>query len=527
MMLDTEPAAGVCFPCGRFFPEGAPGTRQEGFILSNITIQNLTFAYEGSYDNVFDHVSFQIDTDWRLGFTGRNGRGKTTFLMLLMGRYPYSGTISAGVQFEYFPYEVPDRSQLTLFILQELCGDCEQWQLERELNLLEMDVDALYRPFDTLSNGEQTKALLAAMFLKENSFLLIDEPTNHLDQRGRELVSRYLRTKKGFILVSHDRAFLDGCVDHILSINKTDIEVQQGNFSSWWENTERRNQFELAENAKLKKEIRRLTETAREKAQWSDTAEKRKYLSHNPDVDSTKGLRPLQGAKAKKSMARAKAIETRQQAKIEEKSKLLKNIEQSEELKLAQLPYHSARLATLRDVTIDYGGGALFSGLTFEILRGDRIALRGRNGCGKTSLIRLLLGESVPHTGLIQTGSGLKISYVSQDTSALTGPLRGYAEQYGVDETLFLSILRKLDFSRAMFEKDMRHYSGGQKKKVLIARSLSEQAHLHIWDEPMNFIDVISRMQLEELILRHQPTLLFVEHDRAFCENVATKIIDL
>ena len=495
--------------------------------MANITVTDLTFAYDGSYENVFEHVSFQIDTDWKLGFTGRNGRGKTTFLMLLMGKFAYSGSISAGVQFEYFPYQVEDEGQLTMFVLQSLCPEAEEWQIRREMNLLEVDEDALWRPFGTLSNGERTKVLLAALFLKENAFLLIDEPTNHLDQHGRELVSRYLNAKKGFILVSHDRAFLDGCVDHILSINKTDIEVQQGNFSSWWENTERRNQFEMAENARLKKEIRHLTEAARERADWSDTAERRKY-NHNPnEVDNTKGLRPLQGAKSKKQMARSKAIQTRQQAKIEEKSKLLKNVELSEELKLGQLAYHSQRLATVRDVTVDYGGGNVFAPVTFEIMRGDRILLRGRNGCGKTSLIRLLLGETVPHSGLVQMGSGLKISYVSQDTAGLCGTVREYAEKYGVDETLFLAILRKLDFARSMFEKNMRHFSGGQKKKVLIARSLSEKAHLHIWDEPMNFIDVISRMQLEELILTHCPTMVFVEHDRTFAERVATKTVAL
>ena len=117
-----------------------------------------------------------------------------------------------------------------------------------------MEADVLYRPFSTLSNGERTKVLLAAMFLKENRFLLIDEPTNHLDMEGRALVSRYLNTKKGFILVSHDRAFLDACTDHTLSINKTNIVIQKGNFSAWWEVKRMQDEYELAQNDKLKKD---------------------------------------------------------------------------------------------------------------------------------------------------------------------------------------------------------------------------------------------------------------------------------
>ena len=246
-------------------------------------MSDLTFAYEGSYDNVFEDVSFQIDTDWKLGFTGRNGRGKTTFLRLLLGQYEYQGEISASVQFEYFPCEPKHRDWLAWDALEELEPGLERWRLLREMARLELEEDVLYRPFDTLSHGERTKLLLALQFLQENGFPLIDEPTNHLDAHGREVVSRYLSGKKGFLLVSHDRAFLDGCVDHILSINKASIDIQKGNFSSWWENKRRQDAFELAENDKLKKEIGRLKETAREKAQWSDTAESRKTgISRHP-----------------------------------------------------------------------------------------------------------------------------------------------------------------------------------------------------------------------------------------------------
>ena len=206
--------------------------------MSTIDVKNLTFAYEGSCANIFENTSFRIDTDWKLGFTGRNGRGKTTFLKLLLGEYKFEGTISASVAFEYFPYELENKDNDTIDAIGEILGDYESWQLMRELNLLELSEELLYRPFNTLSSGEQTKILLAALFLKENSFLLIDEPTNHLDLFGREILSRYLSLKSGFILVSHDRAFLDSCVDHIMAINKTNIEIQKGNFSSWWYNKE-------------------------------------------------------------------------------------------------------------------------------------------------------------------------------------------------------------------------------------------------------------------------------------------------
>ena len=114
-----------------------------------------------------------------------------------------------------------------------------------------------------------------------------------------------------------------------------------------------------------------------------------------------------------------------------------------------------------------------------------------------------------------------------QDASFLTGGLRDYAREQGIDETLFKTILRQLDFSRIQFEKDMEDYSAGQKKKVLIASSLCRQAHIYIWDEPLNYVDVLSRMQIEELIAAYRPTMLFVEHDQAFCEKIATKTIKL
>lgn len=492
--------------------------------MSLINVTNLTFAYDGSYDNIFENVNFQIDTDWKLGFTGRNGRGKTTFLNLLLGKYEYSGNISAQVHFDYFPFVVNNKELNTLDVISDIFPDYIHWKLMRELSLLKVSEDVLYRPFDSLSNGEQTKVLLATLFIKENSFLLIDEPTNHLDITARKLVSEYLNTKSGYILVSHDRSFLDHCVDHILSINKTNIEIQKGNFSSWWENKARQDNFELAENEKLKRDIKRLSASSKRTSSWSHEVEKTKNGTRNSGSKVDKGYI---GHKAAKMMKRSKAIEQRQHAAINEKSKLLKNIENSENLEITQLAYHKQQLAELDHISIYYEKKRVCEGISFTIEQGERIALSGKNGSGKSSIIKLICGEEINHTGIFKKDNQLIISYVSQDTSNLQGNLSDYAREHGIDESLFKSILRKLDFSRAQFEKDISSFSGGQKKKVLIAKSLSEKAHLYIWDEPLNFIDVISRMQIEALLLEYSPTLVFVEHDREFCNNIATKIIEL
>ena len=178
--------------------------------MSLIQVSNLTFGYEGSFDNVFENASFSIDTNWRCGFIGRNGRGKTTFLNLLLGKYAYSGTISASVNFEYFPFEVENPDDTPLEIAESIMPDFEMWRLTRELNLLDADPGLLCRPYSTLSYGERTKVLLSILFIRENSFLLIDEPTNHLDIASREWIEEAVESYDGTLLfVSHDRYFIN------------------------------------------------------------------------------------------------------------------------------------------------------------------------------------------------------------------------------------------------------------------------------------------------------------------------------
>ena len=509
--------------------------------MAQIQVSNLTFSYEGSADDVLENVSFNIDTNWKLGFIGRNGKGKTTLLRLLMGDYKYQGSITSSTYFDYFPYKISqkDVEKTASELLDQWKPGIEEWQVLVQMNQIQIDAECLYRPIKTLSHGERTRVMLAVLFSGENEFLLIDEPTNHLDQAARDIVKNYLASKKGFILVSHDRDLLDAVCDHVLVMNRRTIEVQSGNFSSWWENKEKSDAFAKAENEKHLKEIGKLKAAADRTGRWADKSEGSK-IGFDPikETDRSISTRSYIGAKTKKMQARVKAYEKRVDRAIEEKEGLLQDIENVVDLKVMPLEYHKNILVDAQKLSLSYKGSTpLFKELTFQIKLGDRIVISGHNGCGKSSIIKAILKNNAEEfgdfgnleivDGNLNVGSGLVISYINQDTSFLKGTIEDFCQYRGLDRSLFLAILRQLDFNREQFSKNMEDFSEGQKKKVLIAASLITPAHLYIWDEPLNYIDVFSRMQIEKLILDACPTMLIVEHDARFQEKVATEVIKL
>lgn len=492
--------------------------------MSIIQISNLTFGYEGSIENVFENVTFNLDTDWKLGLIGRNGKGKTTLLNLLRGKYHYQGTISKNVEFDYFPSEISNKEKMSIEVVQEIAPNAEDWEIIKEINLLKADAEILYRPFNTLSGGEQIKIQLIGLFLKGNNFLLIDEPTTHLDIETRENLVEYLKNKKSFILVSHDRNFLDKVVDHIISINNTNIEIQKGNFSTWQENKNRQDNFEIMQNEKLKKDINRLEVAARNTAKWSDKVEKTKYGTTNSGSSVDRGYIGHQSAKM---MKKSKVMENRIEKAIEEKTGLLNNIDRNDVLTIKPLESKKNQLIVADNFQIKYNNIPIFKPISFEVENQDRIAIVGKNGAGKSSILKLILGQEIEYNGQIKIANDLKISYVSQSTAELKGTLRKMATEYKIDEGIFKAMLSKMGFSKNEFEKDIREFSEGQKKKVLIARSITESAHIYIWDEPLNYIDILTRIQIEEAILKYKPTIIFVEHDETFVKNIATKTIKL
>lgn len=510
--------------------------------MAQIRVTNLSFTYEGSFDAVLEDVNFNIDTDWKLGMIGRNGKGKTTLLNLFLGKYEYEGSISHSERFDYFPYEYDDEDldKTADELISKWKPQAENWQVLIQMNQIGMDPECLYRPFGTLSFGERTRVMLAALFAAEGEFLLVDEPTNHLDSEAREIVKGYLSKKKGFILVSHDRDLLDAVCDHVLVLNRKTIEVQAGNFSSWWENKEKADAFAKAENEKHLKEIGKLKASAERAERWAEKNEATKIgFDPTKEHDRCMDTRAYIGAKTKKMQSRVKSFENRIDREIEEKEGLLQDIEKDISLKVMPLKHHKEVLISARDLSLKYEDSdkPLFEGMRFQIKQGDRIVLKGDNGCGKSSIIKAILLKANPSeeikgtekllvNGTLDVASGLKISYINQDTSFLEGTLKDYCKARDYDESLFLAILNQLDFSRTQFVKNMEDFSEGQKKKVLIASSLLTSAHLYIWDEPLNYIDVFSRMQIEKLILDFKPTMLIVEHDVRFQEKVATEIVE-
>ncbi|KIR08742.1 multidrug ABC transporter ATP-binding protein [Levilactobacillus brevis] len=493
--------------------------------MTKITIQHLTFGFAGTAP-LFDHVDLNLDTTWKLGLVGRNGRGKTTLLQLLLHHYPYQGTIINPLISQYFPAAVTDPRQTTIDLLQRLTAT-ETWQLERELRQLSLNPAQWQRPFNTLSGGEQTKALLASLFAADNTYPLIDEPTNHLDRASRQAVATYLRQQRhGFIVVSHDRHFLNQITDHTLAIEQKQVVLYQGNFATYEAQKSRQDAFEEEQDARLKKEAARLKSVATDRAAWAQASENDKH--GNPHVkNSGKQANKNNSKLVAKMMRRAKSAERRRDRQLAATEGLRQNIEHIAPLTLTPLATHYPVLLHVQDLTLQYPGGQpLFHPLSFELKPGERLALLGPNGSGKSSLLAYLTGHFAgTHTGSVDHPQ-LKVSTLKQQTT-LTGTLADLATDQQLNLNALLNTLKKLGLPRDVFHTPIEQLSMGQQRKVALAQSLITPAQLFIWDEPLNYLDVFNQDQLLTLIQQTHPTLLVIEHDQHFIDQIATKQVTL
>ena len=272
------------------------------------------------------------------------------------------------------------------------------------------------------------------------------------------------------------------------------------------------------------KDIARLEVASRNSAKWSNEIEKSKYHTTNSGSSIDKGYVGHQSAKM---MKKSKVMEKRMEKSIEEKSSLLHNIDKNESLKVVPLQTRKNPIIVADNLQIVYENKKIFDKISFKMGNRDRIAITGKNGVGKSSLLKLIIGNDIPYIGNLQIGNDLKLSYVSQSTEHLKGNLKEFSRQSRIDESIFKAMLSKMGFSDLEFEAEISKMSEGQKKKVMIAKSISENANIYIWDEPLNYIDILTRIQIEEAILKYKPTIIFIEHDETFIKKVATKVISL
>lgn len=508
------------------------GSFLRGDFMSNIRISNLSFRYDDSSENIFNNLNLNLDSTWKLGLVGRNGRGKTTFLNLLRGKLHGLGDIQTRLNFSYYPIKIADPANITLYELQKQ-ANFEEWELDRELNLMNVNPDLLWQPFNTLSGGEQTKVLLALSFTNKDSFALIDEPTNHLDEDSRQEISNYLgKHEKGYIVVSHDRDFLNQVADHILAIENTEIHLYQGNFATYEDTKQKRDEFNRERNQKLKGEINELHQQKEQFYHWAQKVEARKNIGRKYQHVLNRRTRLNKGAighAAAKMMKKSINARDRMDHKIQVKQGLMTNIEDIPKLSMNfKANYHST-LLEIQHLDLQIDGKSLFKDLNLVVKNHGVVSLEGRNGSGKSTFLKMLLDKAptVKYQGKYELADGLSISYLPQDFTEYKGTLHNFAYEHKIPYEELLNNLKKLGFPRASFATPIEEMSMGQQKRVALAKSLVEPSDLYLWDEPANYFDVFNQDQLIELLKKVKPAMLLIEHDEYFIEQVADQRVRL
>lgn len=498
--------------------------------MSTIKITNLSFRYDDASENIFNNLNLNLDSTWKLGLVGRNGRGKTTFLNLLRRKLQGLGQIQTKLSFSYFPLEIANPDNITLYELQDQLN-FEQWELERELNLMNTDPNLLWQPFNTLSGGEQTKVLLAMSFTSRDAFPLIDEPTNHLDEISRKQVAEYLRKHdKGYIVVSHDREFLNQVTDHILAIENTEIHLYQGNYAAYEDTKDKRDAFNTEKNIKLKGEISQLNQSRVRIQGFSNKSESKKNAKNHKKTELNPNLdKGFLSHKAAKIMKRSKNMERRMNQAINDKKGLMTNIEDVTDLTMNFQPNYHQTLLETQHLNLQIQDKKLFQDLNLVVKNHGVVSLEGKNGAGKSTFMKLLLGQAkeVAYQGKFELTNGLSISYLPQDFTEHTGTLKEFAEKQKISYEELLNNLKKMGFPRESFSTKIEEMSMGQQKRVALAKSLVEPADLYLWDEPANYLDVFNQDQLIKLLKKTRPAMLLVEHDQYFIEQVADQRIAL
>ena len=513
--------------------------------MADISVKNLIKSFEVD-KNILDGLSFEIDEGERVGILGANGCGKTTLFRILVGEIDYDegqvaireekriGLIS---QIPIYPenYTVEDvlreafsrqadlkaeidrleeqmsgeydRSLLEQYDramaeFQALGGYDTDTELNKVANGLEISSDMRKRLFSELSGGEKTRVNLGRLILENTDILLLDEPTNHLDMKAVEWLEDYLLKFRGTVLaISHDRYFLDRIAKRTIEIVKGRAEFYSGNYSFYVVEKQRRLDEQLKQYEKEQKEIKRLSESADRLYQWGT---------------GNKNL-------MKKSFAIRSRIERIQTVDRPGSVKKLK-------AGFSQRDFHGDEVLYMKGVSKSFGNRTLFSDIELLVQGGERIALIGDNGTGKSTLIKMIMGIEKPDTGFIRKGPAVKTAYLPQIIK-FSHPERSILDTLVYEDNVTPQTARNR-LGGFKFQGDdvftpVAMLSGGEQSRLRLCMLMRDDVNFLILDEPTNHLDIASREWIEEAVESYGEALIFVSHDRYFIERFANRIWEI
>ena len=511
--------------------------------MIDISVRDLTKAFEVN-NNILDGLTFQVQHGERVGILGRNGTGKTTLFRLMVGeltedkgeidiaRGKRLGLVS---QIPHYPagYTVEDvlaiaeerlnAMQARMRKLEELMAVSSDRALLSEydelLSRFEMlggydaevrrskvanglDIPPAMRGqlFDSLSGGEKTRVNLARLILEDTDILLLDEPTNHLDMHATEWLEDYLLHFKGTVLaISHDRWFLDKVAQRIIEIVNGKAEFYNGNYTFYAEEKQRRYEELRRQYEKNQKEIAHLQKAAEDLHLWAFMGADKLH---------------------KRAFSMEKRIARLQTAERPREDKKLS-------VRFRQKEFFGDEVLVLEDVAKSYGEKKLFSGIDELIEPGERIALIGDNGTGKSTLLRCITGEETPDRGWIHLGPAVKSAYLPQ-LVRFDDPSRNMVDtmlwEAKCDPQTARNRLAAFGFRGEDVFKTVSVLSGGEQSRLRLCILMRDDINFLMLDEPTNHLDLLSREWMEDALMDYSEALLFVSHDRWFIEKFATRI---
>ena len=511
--------------------------------MIDIAVSNLSKEFEVG-KKILDGLTFQVDQGERVGLLGKNGAGKTTLFRMLTGELDWDegeihiapgkglGLIS---QIPVYPpeYTVEDVLQTAFQRLHDMekeleeltgrmAGDSDPALLRRYdtlsaafeagggydtatplnkvCNGLLISQDMRGQLFSSLSGGEKTRVNLARLILEDTDILLLDEPTNHLDLRATEWLEEYLDKYKGTVLaISHDRWFLDRVVKRVIEIQDGKAEFYAGNYSFYVEEKERRYQEKLKQYEKEQAKIEQLEKAAEQLRVWAYSG-----------MDKT----------FKRAQSMEKRIERMRTTDKPTKERRL-------DIKFGEREFRGDEVLTIKELKKSFDGRTLFDHVNLEVVGGERIALLGDNGTGKSTLLKILLGEEEPDSGKLRMGPTVKVGYLPQIIH-FDRPERNlvdtmlYAQDCSTQTAR--NRLAAFNFRGEDVFKPVSALSGGEQSRLRLCMLMDEKINLLILDEPTNHLDIASREWIEEAVADYEGNLLFVSHDRYFIKQFATRI---